>query len=158
MTIAPMTESEVADVSRLLRSSYTLLQELEGLSEEQTEFLKTERGSVESIESELESQRYFVARDGGGVVGAAAICGDMITKLYVDPGHMRRGVGRALYEAAESAIREDGHARVILGAFSTAVPFYERMGLSVIGQKEPRGGLSGVTLLLMEKRLLPPGP
>ena len=155
MTVAPMTQAEVAEVSELLRSSYTLLQEREGLSQEQTEFLNSQRGSPESIRRESQSQCFIVARHGSRIVGVVAVSGDMITKLYVSPKHMGKGIGRSLYEAAESEIRAGGHAHVTLGAFPTAVPFYTRMGLSVVGQKRPCGALAGLTLALMEKDLRP---
>ena len=73
MTVAPMTQAEVAEVSELLCSSYTLLQEREGLSREQTEFLKSERGSAESIERESQSQCYIVARDASQIVGVVCM-------------------------------------------------------------------------------------
>jgi len=132
-----------------------LLQEREGLSQEQTEFLKSERGSPESIQRESQWQCYIVAREASQVVGVVAVSGEMITKLYVSPRHMGRGIGRSLCEAAECEIRAGGHARVTLGAFPTAVPFYRRMGLSVVGEKQPCGALAGLTLLLMEKDLRP---
>jgi len=150
-----MTQAEVAEVSECLCSSYALLQEREGLSREQTEFLKSERGSPESIQRESQSQCYIVARDASQIVGVVAVSGEMITKLYVSPKHMGKGIGRSLYEAAESEIRAGGHTRVILGAFPTAVAFYTRMGLTVVGQKRPCGALAGLTLAFMEKELLP---
>jgi len=60
-----------------------------------------------------------------------------------------------LYEAAESVIRADGHNRVSLVAFPTAVPFYARMGLAVVGHKPATGALEGVSVALMEKELRP---
>ena len=153
MTVTPMKQAEVEEVSELLRSSYAVLQERESLSQEQTEFLNSQRGSPDSIQRESQSQCYIVARHESRIVGVVAVSGDMITKLYVSPGHMGEGIGRSLYEAAESEIRAGGHARVTLGAFPTAVPFYTRMGLSVVGEKQPCGALAGLTLLLMEKDL-----
>jgi len=155
MTVAPMTQAEVAEVSELLRSSYTLLRELEGLSQEQMDFLRSERGSPESVQRESQSQRYIVARDASQIVGVVAVHGDLNSKLYVSPKHVGKGIGRSLYEAAESEIRAAGHTRVTLGAFPTAVPFYTRMGLSVVGQKRPCSALAGLTLALMEKDLRP---
>ena len=78
---------------------------------------------------------------------------DTIAKLYVSPEHVGQGVGRLLYEAAESLILEHGYSRVWLGAFPTAVPFYEKMGLSVVGEKAATGPLAGRKMMLMEKRL-----
>jgi len=132
-----------------------LLREREGLSQEQTEFLMSERGSPESIQRESGSQCYIVASDASQIVGVVAVSGEMITKLYVSPKHMGKGIGRSLYEAAESEIQTAGHTRVTLGAFPTAVPFYTRMGLSVVGEKRPCGALAGLTLAFMEKELRP---
>jgi len=153
VTTTPMEEADAAEVSRLLVSSYEFLGEREGLSPEQTRFLVSRRGSLECVRRESRSQQYLIARDAGGIVGVVAVSGDTITKLYVSPKHTGEGIGRSLYEAAESLIRNGGHARVALGAFPTAVPFYVRMGLSVVGHKEAAGALEGLTVALMHKEL-----
>lgn len=155
MVTAGMKDSEVTGVSRLLCSSYAALGEREGLSPEQIEYLCSHRGSEACVRRESRSQRYLVAREGGAIIGMVAIAGDTITKLYVSPEHWGQGIGRSLYEAAESLVRENGHPRVWLGAFPTAVPFYERMGLSVVGEKSATGPLTGRRVVLMEKRLNP---
>jgi GNAT superfamily N-acetyltransferase len=148
-----MNDREAPEVSRLLVASYRLLAEREGLSTEQARFLESERGSLECVRRESRAQDYIVARDSGGIVGVVAVAGDTITKLYVSPERTGEGIGRALYEAAEARVRAEGHARVALGAFPTAVPFYVRMGLSVVGYREAAGELEGLTVALMEKRL-----
>lgn len=51
--------------------------------------------------------------------------------------------------------RAGGHTLVRLGAFPTAVPFYERMGMSVRGYTTGTGVLAGRTWALMEKELVP---
>jgi predicted N-acetyltransferase YhbS len=152
-TISPMARDDISEVSELLRSSYAALSKLEGLTREQSDFLNTERGSIESLLSESQYQLFMLARDAGSIVGVVAVKGDMITKLYVSPERTGQGIGRSLYEAAESWVRAQGHSRVSLGAFPSAVPFYERMGLAVVGEKRPCGPLSGRTLFVMEKRL-----
>jgi len=146
-----MRESEIADVSELLRECYTWLGDREGFSAEQVEFLTSERGSVETIRRESREQEYFVAEDEAGLSGMIAVSGDEIAKLYVKPSCHRRGIGRKLFEAAEARIRAAGHARVTLGAFSSAVPFYEKMGMRVTGRKETGGRMSGSVVTLMEK-------
>jgi ribosomal protein S18 acetylase RimI-like enzyme len=153
MTTTAMEEADVPEVSGLLVSSYELLSTLEGLSPEQTRFLVSERGSEECVRRESRSQDYLVARDAGGIVGMVAVSGDTITKLYVSREHQREGIGRSLYDAAESLIRGKGHGRVTLAAFPSAVPFYRRMGLTVVGRREATGALKGLAAVLMEKRL-----
>jgi GNAT superfamily N-acetyltransferase len=148
-----MQEADIPEVSKLLVSSYGLLSRLEGLSPKQARFLVSERGSEECVRRESRSQDYLVVRDADGILGMVAVSGETITKLYVSPEHQREGIGRSLYEAAESLIRRRGHARVTLGAFPSAVPFYRRMGLSVTGHKDASGALRGLATALMEKEL-----
>lgn len=153
MTTTEMTAADAPRVSELLRDSYTVLGEREGLSPEQTRYLVEERASLECVSRESQSEQYLLVRDSGFIVGMVAVSGDTITKLYVDPERTREGIGRSLYEAAESAIRANGHSRVSLGAFPTAVPFYARMGLVLVGEKPATGPLAGVSVALMEKAL-----
>ncbi|WP_339105611.1 GNAT family N-acetyltransferase [Haloterrigena salinisoli] len=51
-----------------------------------------------------------------------------IAAVYVHPDHARRGVGRAILEALESAARETGLETLVLTASRNAVGFYERQG------------------------------
>jgi GNAT superfamily N-acetyltransferase len=148
-----MMQSEIAAVSELLHESYSWLADREQLTSEQFEFLITERGSAESIERESKEQQYIVAVDGADLTGMVAVFGDLITKLYVHPSWFGRGIGRELYEAAEAIIAAEGHARVRLGAFNSAVPFYRHLGLHVTGHKRPKGPHEGLVFTLMEKSL-----
>ena len=148
-----MTAADEVEVGELLRASYAALGEREGLSPEQIHFLTTTRGSLECVRSESRSERYYVVRDAGRIVGMTAVSGDAITKLYVSPHRTGEGIGRTLFETAEAVVRSDGHTRVTLGSFPTAVPFYTRMGMSVVGQKAAAGALAGVAVALMEKEL-----
>ena len=148
-----MSRSDMAQVSELLTASYVWLGEREGLSAEQTDFLVSKRGSLECVRRESRVQLYLVARDGEEIAGVVAVSGDEITKLYVSPVRIGKGIGRMLFEAGERAIRAGGHRRVRLGAFPSAVAFYRRMGLDVAGHKRPAGALAPLTVTLMEKRL-----
>ncbi len=153
MTTREMTQGDVSAVSELLRHSYEFLAEREGLTTEQAQFLVTERGSLDCVRRESQTQRYLAAHDDGSVVGMVAVAGDAIAKLYVSADRTGEGIGRSLYEAAESVIRAGGHSRVTLGAFPTAVPFYVRMGMAVVGRKNATGALEGLSITLMEKEL-----
>ncbi len=153
IVITSMRDSEVTEVSELLCSSYAALGENEGLSPEQTDYLRSQRGSEATVRRESRCQRYLVAREADLVIGMVAVTGYTIAKLYVRPERTGQGVGHLLYEAAESLIRENGYSRVWLGAFPTAVPFYERMGLSLVGEVAATGPLAGRKMMLMEKQL-----
>jgi GNAT superfamily N-acetyltransferase len=95
---------------------------------------------------------YWVAHDGTRAVGMVAVGGNTIRELYGLPSERGAGVGPALYEVAESAIRSAGHSEVVPGAFSSAVPFYEARGCRVVGVKDPNGVLAGLRITLLEKR------
>jgi GNAT superfamily N-acetyltransferase len=57
--------------------------------------------------------------------------------LFVEPAHMRRGVGRALVEdAAERARSRGAHALEVTAG--PAQPFYERVGFTTIGRVQTR--------------------
>lgn len=51
-----------------------------------------------------------------------------IGAVYVHPNHARRGIGRAMLEALESAARDAGLETLVLTASRNAVAFYERQG------------------------------
>lgn len=59
--------------------------------------------------------------------------------LFVEPAHMRRGVGRALVEDAAERASEHGALRLEVTA-GPARPFYERVGFSVFAGVETRFG------------------
>jgi ribosomal protein S18 acetylase RimI-like enzyme len=153
--IRSMRDSEIGDVSELLGESYVWLGERERLSSKQVEFLVSKRGSTEIIQRESRTQQYLVTDDQTRLTGMVSVSDDTITKLYVRPSMSGPGIGRALYEAAEASIAASGHVRVALVAFSSAVPFYERMGLRAVGRKEATGAMAGVVVTLMEKHLVP---
>jgi ribosomal protein S18 acetylase RimI-like enzyme len=154
LMIRHMRESDLLAVSQVLCECYRWLGRREGCTPGQIEFLVSKRGSLECVRRESQHQEYMVACIEGAVVGVVALSANKIAKLYVAPSHHGQGIGRLLYEAAEAQIRKTGHDRVVLGAFPTAVPFYEGMGFAVTGRKTcSAGALSGFPIALMEKQL-----
>ena len=75
-----------------------------------------------------------------------------VRMIFVEPGLVRSGIGRALWRHAEARARAHGAARLALDADPNAVPFYERMGMRIVGES-PSGSIPGRTLPRMEKRL-----
>ena len=51
-----------------------------------------------------------------------------VRAFFVHPAWERRGIGRALLEASESAIRADGFTRIELAGTLTGEPLYARFG------------------------------
>jgi GNAT superfamily N-acetyltransferase len=101
----------------------------------------------------------FVARLDGmsEIAGFSAVRFDAadawLDHLWVRPVAMRRGVGRALFEAGEMAVRAAGVRILKIEADPNAELFYHRMGASTTGRTP--GFIDGQEryLLLMEKRL-----
>jgi len=110
MITAEMRDSEIAEVSEFLCSSYAALGQTEGLSGDRIHLLRSGRGSEACVRRESRRQVYLVAHESDAIIGMVAVDGETIEKLYASPEHLGRGVGRSLYEAGESLVREWGHA------------------------------------------------
>lgn len=121
---------------------------------------------------------YFAAIEGGVIIGCggwsrrATLFGGDQTKgrdaalldptrdaarvraMYTHPAHTRRGVGRAILDACESAARAQGFAHVELAATLAGKPLYRACGYKVIEPFASRtsGGVD-VPLLRMGKSL-----
>jgi ribosomal protein S18 acetylase RimI-like enzyme len=156
MKIRPMSESDQLEVCRVLCACYRLLGRIEGLSPEAVEFLLSERGSLESIQRESACQTFLVAEVEQRIVGMVAVNGSLVAKLYVDPPYHGRGIGTALFRAAEAIVLQGGYDHLTLGAAPSAVGFYRAMGAAVTGRKPPsRGPLAAHRPFLMRKHLAP---
>lgn len=93
---------------------------------------------AESVESP--TWKTLVCVEDGELVGTSSFCPSRfeqyrdwgeIVSIYLRPAYMGRGHGRALMDAALSALREQGYARVFLWVLdknSRAIRFYERYG------------------------------
>ena len=77
----------------------------------------------------------------GRVVGFAAIEGNELQAIYVDPPAQGAGVGSALLDAAVAALRAAGHAEAFLWTFDAnglARAFYERHGWELVPGRQDR--------------------
>lgn len=85
------------------------------------------------LEPPAEDDGVLIAEMTGRVVGfaTARALGDdafMVTDLFVDPDHMRSGIGRALIDAVVAAATRSGRTRIEVEANRHAVAFYRRIG------------------------------
>jgi GNAT superfamily N-acetyltransferase len=72
----------------------------------------------------------------GTIAGYAAIDGDQLAALYVDPAAQGAGVGSALLADALERLRRAGHARAWLYVYAANAhgrAFYERRGWAAVG-------------------------
>ncbi len=131
MHIEPMTDADHAEVSDLLRACFNWLADREGFTDRQREFLIGPRSSVETVREESRTRPHLVARDPDGtILGMAAIREDEIARLYVHPRYHSRGVGKALFNAAESMIHDAGFTEVTVAALvESAAAFYRARGM-----------------------------
>ena len=89
----------------------------------------------------VDEGRTRVAVVDGRIVGFATLLGDgELEDLFVDPGWMRRGIGRALVLDAVALARAHGLARIEVTANGEALGFYESVGFVLDGAVETAFG------------------
>jgi GNAT superfamily N-acetyltransferase len=142
--IREMRDSDLAGVSAIVCNCYRLLAKHEGLTQGQLVHLLSVRGSEEAIQSQRQQQLFLVAVEDNTLMGVASIENNELAKLYVDPVFHGRGIGKRLFQEAQQFIFGNGYTEMFLGAFSSAIPFYERLGMTVSHWKDiNRGPLTG---------------
>lgn len=87
---------------------------------------------------------------GRPVATGLALRSGEICQCFVHPDYSRRGVGRALLEDLEQALRGWGCPRAMLYSTDSALAFFERLGYASNG---PPLGFHGLRLQLMHKTL-----
>jgi GNAT superfamily N-acetyltransferase len=100
---------------------------------------------VELPLDQIEDGLVRVAELGGEVGGFAVLLRSAqgaceLDGLFVEPGHMGAGVGRALVEDAMRIARERGASRIEVVANPEAVGFYERVGFTGAAEVATRFG------------------
>lgn len=93
---------------------------------------------------------YWVA-DADGLLGCAclAVDGDgnsaEVHAFFIDPKSKRMGIGRLLWNKLLQRAREHGVTDLRLDADPSAVPFYEAIGFTTVGEA-PSGSIPGRTI------------
>lgn len=76
---------------------------------------------------------------GDDLVGCATVTEEdewwRLRGMAVDPVHQGAGIGRAVLEAAIQAVREAGGTEIRANARTAALPFYEAMGFTTVGEE-----------------------
>lgn len=83
----------------------------------------------------LTVQQVRVAGDGSRLLGFAAVAGEWLEQLYVDPEHQGRGVGRALLEDVKR-LRPGGLQAHVFTRNAPARRFYEAAGFVLVDQSD----------------------
>ena len=75
-----------------------------------------------------------------------------VRAMYTHPDHARRGIGKMIIEAAETAARAEGFSRTTLGATLAGEPLYTKCGyVEVERHLRPAANGAVITLLVMVK-------
>lgn len=124
-------------------------------------FMAASRDALTVTPDRMAAGAYQVAEDeAGSLLGLAAIVRqgeDMdLDLLFVEPGLMRGGVGRALLEWAVSAARARGACRLTILSDVHAEGFYRRCGAIRVGEA-PSDAIPGRVLPLLAIWLQPTG-
>jgi predicted N-acetyltransferase YhbS len=173
-TIRTATEADIPALDALMnRAIETLLKPF--LSPEQVEASH----EVMGLDRQLIADRsYLVAEENGVIVGCGGwsrrgtLYGGDHTKgrdaslldptkdaarvraMYTDPGHARRGIGRAVIDACEAEAAKHGFSRVQLVATMGGEPLYKVCGYREVERMTAMSSKGvGVPLVLMEKAL-----
>ncbi|MGZ4380469.1 MAG: N-acetyltransferase family protein [Gaiellaceae bacterium] len=88
----------------------------------------------------VDEGRTRVAVVDGRIVGFATLLAGELEDLFVDPGWMRRGIGRALVLDAAAVARGQGLQRIDVIANDHALGFYESLGFVRDGPAETAFG------------------
>ena len=91
--------------------------------------------------------KLIVAELDGQIAGLAGLASDLVTLNYVHPVYRFRGVSKALMQALEARLVEQGIQLGRLYSTATALPFYRSIGWIEIGAGDAEVGYP------MEKRL-----
>lgn len=109
-------------------------------------FLAACRAELTIPAAEVEARRTTVAEVDGTVVGHYTIDGDgpvaELGQMFVDPGHIGRGIGAALWAHAVERARAEGITTLTIDADPYAEAFYLAMGAIRTGSV-PSGSVAG---------------
>lgn len=112
-------------------------------------FMDACRDELTLTQEDLRTTRLQVAERDGRVIGVAQVVAEGATayleKLFVEPGQMRVGAGRTLFEWARAAAAELRATHLTIVADPGAAPFYRRMGACDAGVA-PSGSIPGRAL------------
>ena len=123
------------------------------------EFMQLSHRSLQIDPAAIDAGRVFVATDEDDEPLGVADCSALpepgafdLLHLFVDPQALRRGVGRALFEAACTWCIVQGGTKLVILSDPNAAAFYQRLGALLIGEA-PSDAVPDRALPLLEYRL-----
>ena len=156
ITIREMTESDATAASRIVSECYRFIAGPDGFTNAQLDALLRERCRPDQMVAMRSQFQCFVAKIENEVVGLLALDGNSIEELFVPPARHRQGVGSALLRHAERRVHAGGYLRMTVSTTGYGRPFYETMGMHVVGTSRVTfGPLAGRDLVMLEKDIGP---
>lgn len=133
MEIGLMRPEELDDAVRLFVDAVHQINRADYAPEQLDAWAPDDAAFRVQLQNKLASSLTLAVRDGDALVGFGSLLGaNELDMLYVAPGHLCRGVGRALVQALERKACRRGSSHLTAYASITARPFFESMGYCVV--------------------------
>jgi GNAT superfamily N-acetyltransferase len=125
------------------------------------QFMRQADRSLQIDPAAIAAGRVFVATGrSGDLLGVVDCCAlpepgafDLL-HLFIEPSAVRRGIGRALFQAACAWCVAQGGSRLLILSDPNAAAFYQRLGAQLIGEA-PSDAIPNRLLPLLEYPLVP---
>ena len=98
----------------------------------------------------IERRALFVAEQHGHIIGFGEATPGTVIAVYVDPAHIRQGVGTAILQKAMIMARTNHNGPVRIEATLNAQVFYERSGFREVERSTVRRNHVDVPIVIME--------
>ena len=148
VTIRPARPEEAAELTELCMRSKALW----GYD---AAFMEVVRQQLTLTPDYIRRHKVFVADRQGAALGVYALADEGgfvdLDFMFIEPDHVRTGIGRAMWPHLINEARGFGRSRLQIIADPSAVPFYERMGAVRCGE-EPNVLIRGRMLPVLEVR------
>jgi GNAT superfamily N-acetyltransferase len=156
ITIRAMTEADDEITSQIAAACYRFTAGPDQLTREQLGGALREWCTPQYMSISRAKDIAVVAEIDGTVVGFAGTRGDSLQEMFVHPAHHRRGVGKALFDRAEQTVAACGHLTLRVKTTTSALPFYEAMGMRQVDTYAPESGaFVGKEMFILEKNIRP---
>ncbi len=144
MELRRATVFDVFQISRVLIRSITHLCAADHGNDPRLLSLWTANKDPQTVRGWVQNgAEIWVAELSGQIAAVGGLRnGSMISLLYVDPGSVRHGIGRALLDRLEHELADQGCAQAYLDATHTAHAFYLRYGWVSAGDTEEWNGMT----------------
>jgi len=144
IAVRPATVDDCPAAARMIEAGFALQVAPEMDAEGQATFRST--ADVWALAERLRSgNRAWVAVADEAVVGYAERGGTHLLLLFVDPGHQRRGIARALLRSVSDGL---SGGPLTVNASAYARPIYNRLGFRPTGPTFTQGGISATPMAL----------